>query len=255
MSVELSAVYTITGPDATAAVFNDSTSGNFVGYLTDISGLDSPEVRESADNIVEGDGGVHGAFYYGRRPVTFEGMIAPDPSTTLNARIDQLFRATNAMRADATVTWTETGGVGRRLLVRRQQPLRITERRPKKFLIALVSADPRITSQTLYTLTAATSLSMPNGGNVGSLPAFTIASPSATVNLTNTSTGQTLTFTGLNGGGTVTIDFNTKTITQGGVSKYSAITFPSSVWWELRPGSNTVTCTNAAAPSWRDAWV
>jgi hypothetical protein len=262
MSVELGAVYTITAPASVdglgeVAVLNDTASANFVGYVTEISGLDSPEVRESADDIPEGDGGIHGSFFYGRRPFTFEIIFAPDPSASLNTRIDKFFRATNAMRADGTVVWTETGSVARRLLFRRQQPLRVSDRRPKRCLFAAVSANPRIESNTQN---QASPGSITNAGNVSAPPTFVLTSPTNTITLTNSTYSETLTLTGLSGAGTVTVDFGARTVTatSGASNRYSAVSFPSSVWWELRPGAQTVAVSGATATSgvrWRDAWL
>ena len=78
VGVEQGVPYAITGPDGTRAVFNDRDDPDFVGFLTaPPAGLDSPEVRESSDLVVEGDGGVHGLFYFGRRPFQFDGIIDP----------------------------------------------------------------------------------------------------------------------------------------------------------------------------------
>lgn len=95
-----------------------------------------------------------------------------------------------------------------------------------------------------------------NAGSRETLPRFTIATPSATVNLANVTTGEVFTFTGLSGGGTVTLDFNPPypSIMQGGVRKDGAEAFPSSIWWALQKGSNAITCTNAATILWRDAY-
>src|SRR5512146_1049320 len=111
--------YTLEGPDGTKAVFNDSTDPNFVGSLSpESSGLDSADVREAAADAVEADGGVHGNFYYGRRPVVLQGTIIASSATQRNERASRLKQASNAMRADATLKWTPTGGEEMELKVR-----------------------------------------------------------------------------------------------------------------------------------------
>lgn len=145
--------YVLTGPDGTRAVFNDDTDPDFVGLLDGEKGitglLDGADVRENGMDLVEGDGGVHGAFYLGRRSGTLEGIIWPDPDmTAVNAREQKLKRATRALRADAVLSWTPTGGTTRRLLVRRKERVAITARRPKEFQVQLVSASPRIEATT-----------------------------------------------------------------------------------------------------------
>lgn len=139
--------YTLTGPDGTKAVFNDSTDPNYVGVLNpdESSGLDSPDVREDATDAVEADGGTHGAFYYGRRPVVLSGFIIASSVTQRNERAAKLQAATNAMREDCTLKWTPTGGQEVELKLRRQQPLRITGPYLKKFQAPLVCASAQIT--------------------------------------------------------------------------------------------------------------
>lgn len=98
--------YELVGPDGTRAIFNDPTDPSYVGMLTEVTGLDSPEVRESAQDIVEGDGGVHGSFYFSRRPITMTTRVFGHASLAERAaRIDLARRATIAMRADASLEW------------------------------------------------------------------------------------------------------------------------------------------------------
>lgn len=262
MSVDLGVTYTITAPSgvdgrAEVAVLNDPSSGNFVGYLLDSSGFDSPEIRESADNIVEGDGGVHGSFYYGRRPFTLDIVVVPSSTTALShARLDKLYRATNAMRSDGTIVWTETGGVAKVINFRRQQPIRGPSQE-RRCLFAGVAADARIYSNVALTGSSPTV----NAGNIGSLPTFTLTPTGGNVVITNTTTSEALTLTvgagGVATGSAVTVNFLTKTVVQGGTGKYYAVTFPSSTWWEIIPGSNSWTVTNASSVSIsvRSAWL
>jgi len=151
LGVEWGAKYTLTGPDGTIVVFNDSADPNFVGVLSpESSGLDSPDVREDAQDRTEDDGGIHGNFYYGRRPVVLQGTIIASTETVRAERIEKLMRATNAMRGNATLKWKPTGAVEEvELQLRRQQPLRITKGFVKDFQAAMVSADPRIYGTTI----------------------------------------------------------------------------------------------------------
>lgn len=117
IGLEQGAVYALTGPDGTRVVLNDRTDADFIGWLTSPpAGLDSPEVRESADLLVEADGGVHGAFYFGRRPFTLEGIIDPTPGP-LDYRETELPVATNLaqngeLRSDAGGWSLFAGGSG-----------------------------------------------------------------------------------------------------------------------------------------------
>lgn len=88
------------------AVFNDPASPLYAGMLSEISGLDSPEVRESAEELAQADGGSHGAFYFGRRPITMTAKFFGHTSLAQRtARMDLARRASLAMRSDATLAW------------------------------------------------------------------------------------------------------------------------------------------------------
>lgn len=142
---EIGAKYTLTSPDGITASFNDPTDPNYVGILTDVTGLDSADVRESGDVLSGADGGYHGDFFFGRRPITMTGLIvnAPDAATRA-ARMDLITRATNAMRGDAVLWWqnTASGSVPMQTWVRRQQPIRYSGGWVKTFQIGLVSQFP-----------------------------------------------------------------------------------------------------------------
>lgn len=144
---QLSTKYTLTGPDGTIATFNDPTDPNYVGAITEITGLDSPEVRDNGENLTATDGGINGNFYYGRRPITISGLIYNVISNEdRNKKITKLTQASNAMREDATLEWTPEGGERQFVKVRRQQPMRIAGAWAKTFQIALVASDPKIYS-------------------------------------------------------------------------------------------------------------
>jgi hypothetical protein len=263
--------------------------------LTDISGLDNPEVRESADNIVEGDGGIHGSFYYGRRPITMEGMIVnPTSPTNRNQKMTQLMRASNAMRGDAILSWTPAGGVQQEVAVRKQQPLRITGTWQKTFQLSLVSADPRIYASTQNTSNVDASsvgdepglgydltydLSFPTGtvlgqlfvtneGNTTTFPTLTLLGPLTNPAITNYTSNQTISLIyQLNAGETLEIDTLNRTVNLfvPGVpssTRYGAVDFPNTDWWGLLPGTNELRFISSASADpanllvvWRDAWL
>src|SRR5213080_746959 len=162
--------YVITGPDGTRAVLNDTTDADFVGFLNPdsgggVTGLERAGVRENADVLPEADGGVHGPFRYDRLAFTLQGLIPPDSpagADTWLGRQAKLLKATNAMRADATLAWTPSEAPPVRVLFRQQQPTRITGRRPKTFLVAGVSEDPNAYSQGLNS-----AILNPSAGSIG----------------------------------------------------------------------------------------
>jgi hypothetical protein len=193
---QIGAVYTLTGPDGTQAVFNDSTDPSFVGYISEASGLDSPEVRENAENLTGLDGGIHGSFFYGRRQITLSGIIPNVHSPKdRNQKMTKLLHACNAMRADATLEWTPEGGEAQFLNVRRAQPVRITGNWVKEFQVPLVAADPRIYSTLVQTAaTTGETLSVENRGDHNTYPVISIEGEPAAMTLENETTKEKFSF-------------------------------------------------------------
>ena len=194
LAIEIGAVYTLTGPDGSVAVFNDPLSASYVGALTEVTGLDSAEVRESAQELVEADGGAHGAFYLGRRPITLTGRVFGHASVTeRNQRLDRARRASLALRGDSVLKWTPAGAQEVFCSVRRQQPFRESGAWVKDFQIALVSEYAAIYSTALVTKAGGVA-----GENQGNYPAFPIVEITGTsVNPTVTDGTRTFTTTGL----------------------------------------------------------
>lgn len=151
---QLSTKYVLTGPDGTRCAFNDTTDVDYVGAITEIAGLDSPEVRENGENLTGFDGGVHGDFFLGRRPITISGTIYNVVSNEdRNNKITKLKQAAAALREDATLEWTPEGGEASFVKVRLQQPIRISGGWVKDFQLALIAADPRIYSTKVESFT------------------------------------------------------------------------------------------------------
>lgn len=276
LGLEQGARYVITGPDGRRAVLNDPSDIDHVGFLdAPPAGLDSADIRESSDLIVEGDGGVHGAFYLGRRPWTMSGLIDTIPrqpgeellvsAALVNRRIDRLKRATRALRADATLAWTPQDGVDVELAGRLQN-LRLTERRPRKFLLAMVAADPRIYARIVQHDAAGgdDDLELRNDGNTPAPWVITLRHNWTNPTITNQTTGEVLSLTiALAAGDTLVIDSRAKTILKNGSNAYSALDFPESDWWDLVAGDNPIAATGKGttgtagtwSAEWRSAWV
>ena len=187
LAVEVGTIYTLTGPDGSVAVFNDPLDANYVGMLTDVSGLDSAEVRESAADLIEADGGAHGAFYMGRRPITLSGRVFNHSSIAeRNVRLDRARRASLGLRADSTLKWTPVGAQEVFVSVRRQQPFRESGGWVKDFQIPLVSE--------LAVIQSTTQISVAGGvatENQGNWPAYPV------LEITGTSTNPTVAAGGL----------------------------------------------------------
>lgn len=104
---ENGATYVLSNPaNGVKAVFNDLTDPSNVGMITDISGLDSPEVRESAEDLVQADGGTHGYFYFSRRPIVISANVFGHASVAArNLKVDLADRAAQLLRVDGTLSW------------------------------------------------------------------------------------------------------------------------------------------------------
>lgn len=271
ISTEFNAVYSLTGPDGSVATFNVPTDPNYVGMLKEITGLDSPDVRESASELVEADGGAHGSFYLGRRPIVM--TVAVFGHATLadrTLRIDRARRASAALRGrpgatlpanptylqyaawngDAVLQWKPSDWATRAYIevftpVRRQQPFRETGQWVKELQIPLVSEYATI--QSVDTVTVAAGVAAENRGNYPAFPVVEITGASS--NPTVSDGTRTFRTTGLSAGSAlasgekVKFDFLTHTgvFTSGARAGQSAnryIDF-STTQWPFLSGYNT----------------
>lgn len=263
---QLSATFVLTGPDGSRAVFNDQTDRDYVGMLTEVSGLDSAEVRENADDLVQLDGGIHGEFFYGRRPMTLTGMLLnPASADDRNRRMTKLMRASNAMRSDGVLSWTLEGGYEQFLRVRRANPLRMDGAWQKSFQCALVAADPHIYGIELKTLwSEADAVTADNKGNALSYPLLTVYGAGSNPTITNNTTQGSIALTyDLNSGDYLTVDTLNRTVMLNDTtSVYEAVDFLNTEWWGIAPGENSIEVNWDSSGSdaslvvqFRDAWL
>lgn len=246
---EINGKWIITGPDGTRAVFNDPTDLDYVGMLTDVSGFDAPELRESADDLVQMDGGIHGDFYYSRRPVTLTGLVLnPASADERNRKMTKIMRACRALRSDAIVEWTLSGGYQQYISARLQNGPRFEGAWQKSFQIGFVAADPRIYSK-IYQQNAApaaspyAALTLNNAGNADTWPLVSVRGPGTNPTVVNYSTGQAirLVYTIPTASDFVVFDaFNRTVKLNNTASVYSGIDFINSDWWALAPGDNEI---------------
>jgi hypothetical protein len=271
---ENSATYELTGPDGTRAVFNDPNDADFVGYASEISGLDSPELREYASDITQGDGGVHFDFFHGRRPVVITAEVLAASVAERNEKLNKIRLASMALREDSVLRWTPTGHEKVRLSVRRQQPVRVSGGWAKQVQIPLVAERPHIESDTLYSSSTSTwvaniaAFSITHDGDAesgGYLKVRTDSGPSQSHQVNNITTGESL-ITTIPAHATTRRAFymhlgriyhqNAET------DNYDAYFDASSEFWTLQPGVNSIqlyvpTATGAtvATIEWRNAWL
>lgn len=254
-----SVFYTVVAPANSGgfggtAVLNNTASSDYVGDLWEFTR--NVTIRPNKENITEGNGAVFGASYAGEMTGTLKVKLGIASTWALsNARHDKLLRATDALSSDGTITWTETGGVAKRILFRTEQ--RPTDPDETGFVIfGWSSADDRIYADTATTGSSPTT----NAGTASSPPTFTLTPTGSNVVITNSTTGLALTLTvgaeGVSTGSAVTVDFKARSVTQGGTRKDYAVVYPTSTWWEIIPGSNTWSVSNASSVSIsvRSAW-
>lgn len=259
--------YTLT-VGTNVVTFNDDADPNFAGYLSSITGLDSPEVRESADDLVEADGGQHGNFYFARRPVVLEGVLPGISPTVMETQQNKIKRAAlNMLRQDGVLSWIPpSGGETRQIRVRLQQPLRFSELRPKRFLLALVSAQHYIEGTTVISATSGTAilgsgniatLTIPNTGEADAYPVLSVTLGTGTdvpaaigflIDGEGTFTSLQTLGMGLSGGVVVNYDLEKRTVTtaSGGTNLYPKTTGYAGApprWFSIPPGGRDVTLT------------
>lgn len=268
MSILTAGTITITAPTAVdglgeVAVLNHTAAAGvtYVGRLLKPSGFGGAAVRTSMDSLPQAHGATFGTFYYAHRSFTLEVLLAKAATWALSdARYNKLCRAFNAMAADGSIVWPDNDGYTKLISFRQEQPPSDPDENGR-VLLAAVAEDPRIYNNTPQTGSSPKT----NNGNAGSPPTFTLTpTANGTVVITNTTAGlgspavTLIVGTGYVTTGTaVTVDFGARTITQGGTLKPQAEVFPTSLWWEVVPGANTWTVSNASSVSisFRDSWL
>lgn len=268
--------YTLAKTLTDVAVFNDPTDANYVGMIQELTGLDSPEVRESYTELTEGDGGVHGSFYYSRRPITIRVLVFGHATAVeREAKIDKARRASNAMRGDGLLQWTPAtpGAVGVQIPVRRSQgAFRETGGWNKELQISLVSDQSVIMSQTQNATVSTASgagVAVENKGSYTAYPIIEITGVSVNSQVSDGHggtlrmgpTGNTLT---LASGEKIEIDTlnHSAKFTAGarvGQSGNRYIDFSNTtVWPTVRDKTNetfTLTGGGSMIVKWRHVWI
>jgi hypothetical protein len=263
MSINIAGTVTIVAPSAVdgiggTAILNDTAATDFVGYLVKPGGFGGPGVRVSKDAKSEAHGSTFGTFWHDDHSFTLDVEIARSTTNALSdARWNKFCRATNAVNADGTITWTDSDGITKRVLFRREAPPTDPDETTSRSVVGLTSSDPRIYSNSAL----ASANPITNAGNVGSPPTFTLTPTGGNVVITHTASGSAVTLLVgspyLATGTACTVDFGARTVVQSGSYVQGAISFPGSTWWDVLPGSNAWSVTNASSVSIsvRSAWI
>jgi hypothetical protein len=275
----VSDLYWLVGPGgAPTAFFNgDVNDVNWVGALTAVDGLYSPEVRESSEELVQADGGIHGQFWLGRRPIVLTATVYGHSTIAQRtAKLDLINRASAALRADAELHWYPNGDTSMEMMtwVRRQTDPKLSGGWVKEVQIPLVSQYARLFSATLHTVETAagttprTLLNMENRGSYPSPPIIRVTGPVTNPVVTNTSTGLKVQFkagAAVVAGAWVEVDvLNHTAVDNLGNDWTGNIDFGASTWPVLRGNGATdtfeLTGTGSSAAtklrlSYRYAWT
>lgn len=251
-------VYRITGPDGGTRTFNDAPDSNGVEWwMKDLDGWHGPEVRTDATPRTFEHGMVTGRQFYDGRPMTVSGWLySPSGITNLRLARESLLAAVETATTPALLLVDETPARQAQVLRAGKVGMRISGQSLLEFDIPILAPDPRRYSQTLTTVTVATTsgTAVTPGGN------FRDGTP-ATILLAGGASLFEAT-TGLNwaASGTRQVKFDTAagtvTYTDDGSPAWDAVGV-SATGIMLQPGV-TYTFTRvagAASVSYRDAWV
>lgn len=281
-AIELGIPYYLYNPGQTDYVcLNVPSDSHFVGYVNDVTGLDDAEVRENAQYINAGDGGIHGRFWRGRRPWTISGFIMPtNPTTARSAAVEHMEAVlAQCFAQDGWLMWTQYNNVTKYIPFRKQQPFRDTKGQSnvqRNFLVAGVCADYRIYGWNQHNVnvnatvaSGAVNTNLPSVSNVGNADApFTlvVTGPTTGFTLVNSTTGKAFTYSAaVAAGHTVTVDLTGRypTVIDNGADVYGSVNVLATDWSiAAAPGANafyiTTTASSAATNAqlqWRDAWA
>ncbi len=268
-----------------------AVDGNGICWLWQkLEGWDGPDVQGAGVLAKSGDhGGWPSPQYYAARTLTWT-ITASAPTQALRDLARAILQAAVPVSDLAVLTYNEP--VPKQIQVRRSG--KVTESCPTladvTFTVGLVAPDPRkysVQQQTLpvtapsvtpvgitvpftvpFTLPAQQvggSAVATNGGSFETRPVITITGPVTSPSLTNVTTGQTVSWTGLvvPVGGILVADFSVQQaqLSLTGTNPSYRPADPFSSWWTLPPGPSTIQLGGNADPgasaqiAWQDAWI
>lgn len=244
-------------------------------YLSDITGLDGGDIRSTVDDLPQHDGSMIHRFFRAGMKVTLTGYILPTtPGATrtglmdnLRGYTDRLIRPTQAeLVSTCRLRWTPTGGSDDRILdaVRMFQPVQITNPQAanlKQFEFTLASPYPYTMNFTQHTqaFTSGSTHTLTNAGNTAVYPVFQLTGAFTTASVTNSTTGESVSFVAgsVAGGHYAEINNFEDTVYLDGNSTnlLPNLDLPTT-FVRLVPGANSVTFTGAAGTAlWNDAFA
>jgi phage-related protein len=125
-------------------------------------------------------------------------------------------------------------------------------------VVQLVATDPRIYDVTATTVSLNGTAT--NAGNFESRPTTTVTTPASGTTVTNTTSGGFVKLTLVSPNtlpAVAIIDCNARTITDGGGVNRMDLLDPTSTWFTIAPGANTMTISGGGTASltFRNAWM
>ena len=286
-----------------AAVLDDSAGSGVIITLgatdeqgvewryTGLTGWDSPDLGETAENRTGADGAWDTLNYYSGRQVSIDGLIQARTAAGLDAAMDRLAQAIPAR--DRLITFTVNESTAKQISARRSGRL-MTDKLTDvtaEYSISLLAPDPRkyeVDAQTVLaslgdveggvTLPTVLPLVLPprdpggvfftavNAGTYDTPPRIRIAGPGRNLGVANLTTGQALVYPfELLTGDELVIDTNVGTATINGTA-YRAPSAGSTVVarFLLPPGTNNLQMlgtrtvaglTPLLTMTWRSAWI
>lgn len=245
---------------------NDPTSATTCYLDEPVDGLGLPPVRTSSGNYSGRDGGYVGSQFYGMRLITMTGRFFSSSPANLEAARKALAAAVAASSVTLTIT-TNAGGqyLINCYLDELDMPIQKSPN-TAPFSLTLIAADPIIYDNSAGgTMSATVNLSIGGGvtwpiswtpvtwapgaqptvinnaGQVNIYPVITLTNQMTSPVITNKTTGQFFSLSGLttSAGDTVVIDMLNRTVLLNGGSVLPFVN-TSSTWWALIPGNNSV---------------
>ena len=244
---EVSLSYVLATPAGTLT-FN-ATSGDRY-WLSNVSGMDSTDLRGGGSVLSQRDGGIAGTRFQQPLFITFEGQFVADTVTSrtlLEKNMRTYLRSLH--RTDGTLTYTPTGLPARQRTVRLAAGPDHSGGYLKSFQFVLEAPDPLAYSTTLTTSANITvngaAVNVTNGGDVATWPTLQLHGAVTNPIIKNNTTGKTLEldYSGLVVADGTYVEANTRNETvllTTGVSKIGALDPLTSEFWQLAVGVNAI---------------
>lgn len=241
-------------------VYNGLTFGaaSDTGVLS-VEGLNPPDSRiDEVEQAIK-----HGSFVFAEfltsRRITMQGDIIGDSNNDFATKINDWRAAFVPRASDLPLVYKFPGEVEKRIYcvpTRRFFPANLNYNLNfTNWTLELLAQDPRIYAEAASQLVGAGV-----AANAGIFPSFPIATITGATNpvIGNSTTGKEISLTlTMAGGEELIIDFDKRTIELDGVNRYETLNLPTSEWWDLEPGNNTITYSGGGVLTldWRSAWI